>query len=154
MINCLNSMKIPYSVVIFADYQFIYTIKKFEMEYNDTIYKMILDCIMVPRYSSRIANACYYIDKTVIHPKITNRRIFIISNGLDSKLKSPENCAPYFWNEKDKYVCFKIINKLKILKLCIILFDKHLYIGDNQEIFLFNSDLKKFIKRKNYLFFI
>ena len=108
MINCLNAMEIPYSVVIFADYQFIYTIKKFEIEHNDEIYKTILDCIMVPRYSSRIADACYYIDKKVIHPKRTNRRIFLISNGLDPKLKSPEQWASFFGNEKDKY-CFYFI---------------------------------------------
>ena len=108
MINCLNAMEIPYSLVIFADYQFLYTIKKFEIEHNDAIYKTILDCIMVPRYSSRISDACYYIDKKVIHPKRTNRRIFIISNGLDPKLKSPDQWAPFFGNEKDKY-CFYFI---------------------------------------------
>ena len=37
MINCLNAMEIPYSVVIFADYQFLYTIKKFEKENTDEI---------------------------------------------------------------------------------------------------------------------
>ena len=108
MINCLNAMEIPYSVVIFADYQFLYTIKKFETEHNDDIYKTILDCIMVSRYSSRISDVCYYIDKKVIHPKITNRRIFVVSNGLDPKLKSPEQWAPFFGNEKDKY-CFYFI---------------------------------------------
>ena len=105
MINCLNAMEIPYSLVIFADYQFLYTIKRFETEHDDSIYKTILDCIMVPRYSSRIADACYYIDKKVFHPNRTNRRIFIISNGLDPKLKSPEQWGPFFENEKDKY-CF------------------------------------------------
>jgi len=108
MINCLNAMEIPYSVVIFADYQFLYTIKKFEIEHNDDIYKTILDCIMVSRYSSRISDVCYYIDKKVIHPKISNRRIFVVSNGLDPKLKSPEQWAPFFGNEKDKY-CFYFI---------------------------------------------
>ena len=72
MINSLNAMEIPYSLVVFADYQFLYTIKKFETEHNDSIYKTILDCIMVPRYSTRIADVCYYIDKKVIHPKRTN----------------------------------------------------------------------------------
>ena len=108
MINCFNAMEIPYSVVIFADYQFIYTIKKFEEEHNDEIYKRILDCIMVPRYSTRIADACYYINKRVIHPRITNRRIFIISNGLDPKLKSPEQWSTFFEEEKNKY-CFYFI---------------------------------------------
>jgi len=108
MINCLNAMEIPYSIVIFADYQFTYTIKKFEKEHNDEIYKTILDCIMVPRYSSRIADACFYIDKKVIHPKRSNRRIFFISNGLDPKLKSPEQWPPFLGNEKNKY-CFYFI---------------------------------------------
>lgn len=77
-------MEIPYSLLVF------YTIKKFETKQNDSIYKTILDCFMVPRYSNRIADASYYIDKKVIHPKRTNRKIFIISNGLDPKLRSPE----------------------------------------------------------------
>ena len=63
---------------------------------------------MIPRYSSRIADACYYIDKKVIHPQISNRRIFFISNGLDPKLKSPNQWLPFFGNEKDKY-CFYFI---------------------------------------------
>ena len=63
---------------------------------------------MVPRYSSRISDVCYYINKKVIHPKRENRRIFLISNGLDPKLKSPEQWATFFLNEKDKY-CFYFI---------------------------------------------
>lgn len=108
MINCLNAMEIPYSVVIFADYQFLFTIKEFEKQHKDEIYKIILDCIMVPRYSTRISDACIFIDKKVIHPKISNRRIFFISNGLDPKLKSPEQWNSLFLNNKDKY-CFYFI---------------------------------------------
>ena len=52
--------------------------------------------------------ACYYIDKKVIHAKRTNRRIFFVSNGLDPKLKSPEQWVSFFGNEKDKY-CFYFI---------------------------------------------
>ena len=108
MINCFNAMEIPYSIVIFADYQFIYTIKKFEEEHNDEIYKRVLDCIMVPRYSTRIADVCYYINLKIIHPQISNRRIFIISNGLDPKLKSPEQWSTFFEEEKNKF-CFYFI---------------------------------------------
>ena len=86
----------------------MYIIKKLKTKHNDSIYKAILDRIMVPRYSSRIADVCYYIDKKVIHPKRTNWRIFIISNGLDIKLKSLEQWSTFFWNEKDKY-CFYFI---------------------------------------------
>ena len=56
-------MEIPYSSVVFEDFQILYTIKNLEMERNDSIYKTFLDCIMVPRYSSRIDDVCYYIDK-------------------------------------------------------------------------------------------
>ena len=109
MINCLNAMEIPYSVVIFADYQYLFTIKKFEIEHNDNIYKMILDSIMVPRYSSRIADVCYYINKQVNHPTRTNKRIFIISNGLDPKLKSAEQWQPFLGDQQNIY-CFYFIN--------------------------------------------
>ena len=108
IINCFNAMEIPYSVVLFADYQFLFTIKKFEIEHNDSIYKTILDCIMVPRYSSRIADVCYYMDKKVIHPTRNNKGIFIISNGLDPKLKTPEQWSQFLGSENNKY-CFYFI---------------------------------------------
>ena len=87
IINCLNALEIPYSVVLFADFKFNYTIKTFDEPHKESIFKLILDCIMIERYSSRIADACIYIKQKVIHPQISNRRIFLISNGLDPNLR-------------------------------------------------------------------
>ena len=108
MMNCLNALEIPYSIVIFADYKFIYTIKEFETPHNDEIYKLVIDCLMIPRYSTRIADLCYYINKKVIHPERSNRRIFLISNGLDPNLRYGELWHKLFENDKDKY-CFYFI---------------------------------------------
>ena len=111
IINCLNSLEIPYSVVLFADYKFVYTIKSFDTPHNDEIYKLILDCLMVDRYSSRIFDACCYIEENVIHPERSNRRIFLISNGLDPNLKYGE-----LWHlndEKNKYCFFFVEPDLK-----------------------------------------
>ena len=108
MMNCFNALEIPYSIIIFADYQYIFTIKKFETEHSDEIYKRVLDCIMVQRYSTRIADVCYYINKKVKHPTRNNKRIFLISNGLDPKLKCPEQWGSFFENETDKF-CFFFI---------------------------------------------
>ena len=108
IINCLNSLEIPYSIVLFADFKFIYTIKTFDSPHNDEIYKLIFDCLMIPRYSSRIADVCYYINNNVFHPERPNRRIFLISNGLDPNLRYGELWRVLFNNEKDKY-CFYFI---------------------------------------------
>lgn len=63
---------------------------------------------MISRYSSRIGDACYYINKKISHPEKTNRRIFVISNGLDPKLNYGDQWNSLLYNEKDKY-CFFFI---------------------------------------------
>ena len=112
IINCLNALEIPYSVVLFADFKFIYTIKTFDSPHNENIYKIILDSIMIERYSSRIADACIYIKKNVNHPKISNKRIFLISNGLDPNLRYGEEYN-FLSDQKDKYCFFFIEPELK-----------------------------------------
>ena len=111
--NCLNALEIPYSVVLFADFKFIYTIKTFDSPHNENIFKLILDCIMIERYSSRIADAYIYIKQKVIHPKISNRRIFLISNGLDPNLRYGEKWGFLLDNQKDKYCFYFIQSDLK-----------------------------------------
>lgn len=108
MINCFNALEIPYSIVLFADYKFIFTIKDFNTPHDNQIYKLVLDCIMIQRYSTRISEACYYINKKLINPQKSNRKIFLISNGLDPKLNYGEYWFDLFSNEKDKY-CFCFI---------------------------------------------
>ena len=40
IINYLNILEIPYSIVLFADKKFVYAIKAFETPHNDEIYKL------------------------------------------------------------------------------------------------------------------
>ena len=68
---------------------------------------------MIERYSSRIADAYIYIKQKVIHPKISNRRIFLISNGLDPILRYGEKWGFLSDNQKDKYCFYFIQSDLK-----------------------------------------
>ena len=69
---------------------------------------------MIERYSSRIADAYIYIKQKVIHPKISNRRIFLISNGLDPNLRYGEKWGFLSDNQKDKYCFYFIQSDLKL----------------------------------------
>ena len=113
IINCLNALEIPYSIVLFADFKFIDTIKTFDSPHNDKIYELVLDCIMIERYSSRIADVCIYIKQKIIHQEISNRRIFLISNGLDPNLRYGELWDFLSDNKKDKYCFYFIQPELK-----------------------------------------
>ena len=86
-IECFNALEIPYSIVVFADYKYQYIIKNFEESHSEYISQRIFDCIMVERFKTRLADACYFIRNKVIHKLRENRAIFMISNGLDPKLK-------------------------------------------------------------------
>ena len=61
--NCLDSLEIPYSIVVFADYKFQYVIKDFNEPHSNEILQRILDCVLVSRYLTRIADACWFIKK-------------------------------------------------------------------------------------------
>ena len=108
MAHCFNSIEIPYSIVVFCDYGVQFVIKDFEEPHQEEISQLIFDAIMVPRCSTRLADACYFISQKVNCKDRINKRIFIISNGLDTKLKIGEKWAPIFTNEKEKF-CFYFI---------------------------------------------
>ena len=108
MAHCFNSIEIPYSIVVFCDYGVQFIIKDFEEPHQDEISQLIFDAIMVPRCATRIADACYFISEKVNCKGRINKKIFIISNGLDTKLKIGEQWAPIFKNENEKF-CFYFI---------------------------------------------
>ena len=101
-INILNILGIPYSIVIFADYKFQYIIKDFKESHSDEIFQRIYDSIIVKRYATKIADACYFIKKKTDFVK-ENKAIFIISNGLDPKLKFPNNWYNLFNDKKESF---------------------------------------------------
>ena len=86
----------------------ILLIKNFEEPHNEEICQLFFDAIMVPRCCTRIADGCYFISQKVNCKDRINKRVFIISNGLDTKLKIGEKWAPIFNNEKEKF-CFYFI---------------------------------------------
>ena len=108
MAHCFNSIEIPYAIVVFCDYGIQFIIKDFDEPHIEDISQLIFDAIMVPRSSTRIADACYFISQKVNCRNRINKRIFIISNGLDTKLKIGEKWSSIFSNEKEKF-CFYFV---------------------------------------------
>jgi hypothetical protein len=95
MIESFNALEIPFSIVIFEDYQFQYIIKKFEEEYSEYIIQRIFDCIIIERFRTRIADVCYFINEKGICNTRDYKAIFLISNGID-----------LFENKKNSFVFF------------------------------------------------
>jgi hypothetical protein len=110
--NCLESLEISYSIVVFADYKFQYVIKDFNEPHSNEILQRILDCVLVSRYLTRIADVCWFIKKKVECQGREKRAICLISNGLDPKLKIPEKWLPIFDNRDNECFNFFFINSL------------------------------------------
>ena len=108
MANCFNRIDIPYSIVVFCDYEVQFIIKDFDEPHQENISQLIFDAITVPRTLTRIADACYFINQKVNCNQKLNKKVFIISNGLDTKLKIGEKWTPIF-NNKNETFCFFFI---------------------------------------------
>ena len=108
MAHCFNSIEIPYSIVVFCDFGVQFVIKDFDEPHFEEISQLIFDAIMTPRCSTRIADACYFISQKVNCKERINKKVFIISNGLDTKLKIGEKWGPIFSNDKEKF-CFYFV---------------------------------------------
>ena len=108
MIECFNALEIPYSIVIFADYKFQYIIKNFKEEYSEKIIQRLFDCIIVERFRTRIADACYFINERISCESRDYKAIFLISNGIDPKLKVGEQWVNnnIFFNKKNSFGFF------------------------------------------------
>ena len=117
MTHCFNSIEIPYSIVAFCDYGVQFIIKDFEEPHQEDISQLIFDAIMAPRCSTRIADACYFISQKVNCKDRPNKKIFIISNGLDTKLKIGEKWNSIFSNEKEKFCFYFIKPKLDDIEM-------------------------------------
>ena len=113
MANYFNSIEIPYAIVVFCDYGVQFIIKDFNEPHQEDVSQLIFEAIMVPRCSTRIANACYFISQKVNCKNRTNKKVFIISNGLDTKLKIGEKWASIFKNPKEKYCFYFVKPELK-----------------------------------------
>ena len=106
MANCFNSIEIPYSIIVFSDYGVQFIIKDFDEPHDEQISQLIFDAIMTPRYYTRIADACYFIHQKVNCKERISKKIFIISNGLDTKLKIGEKWSPIFNNINETFSFF------------------------------------------------
>ena len=117
MTHCFNSIEIPYSIVAFCDYGIQFIIKDFEEPHQEDISQLIFYVIMAKRCSTRIADACYFISQKVNCKDRHNKKIFIISNGLDTKLKIGEKWNSIFSNEKEKFCFYFIKPKLNDIEM-------------------------------------
>jgi hypothetical protein len=59
--NAYSMLEIPYSVVVFADFNFQYIIKTFEEPHSPHTLQRIIDSVMVDRFAPKIADVCYFI---------------------------------------------------------------------------------------------
>jgi hypothetical protein len=85
-----------------------FIIKDFDEPHQEEISQLIFNAIMIPRTSTRIHDACYFISNNYNCKNIINKRIYIISNGLDTKLKIGEKWASIFKINKEIF-CFYFI---------------------------------------------
>lgn len=65
MAHCFNNVEIPYSIVAFCDYGVQFIIKDLEEPHQEDISQLIVDAIMETRYSTNIADTCYFIFQKV-----------------------------------------------------------------------------------------
>ena len=108
MAHCFHSIEIPYAIVVFCDFGVQFIIKNFDEPHQEEISQLIFDSIIVSRCSTRISDACYFISQKVNCKDRINKRIFVISNGLDTKLKIGEKWGPIFSKENEKF-CFYFV---------------------------------------------
>lgn len=101
--KCLFYLEIPFSIIIYSDYMFQYTIKDFFEPFSINIIQRLYDCIIVDRFFSRIFDVCYYIEKKINFPN-ENKMAIIISNGIDYSLNLGNCWKKYF--EKNIKFCF------------------------------------------------
>ena len=107
--KAFNSLELPYSVAVFADYKFQFEIKKFDENHSDDVIQKILDCVMVERFAPRIADACYFAKQTLICPERANRAFFVISDGLDPYMNYIEDWKKYILNDNHDSFGFYIL---------------------------------------------
>ena len=96
--NLFNILEIPFSIVIFADYKFQFEIKNFNENFSFLIIQKMLDSILINRYVTRIADVCCFINEKINHKNRIKKAVFIISNGLDVKLKKPNDWIKNIFN--------------------------------------------------------
>jgi hypothetical protein len=109
MATAFSKLEVPYSVVVFADYDFQFAVKTFDDPHSPTVMQRVLDAIMVDRLSPLIADACYYVKNVLNCSGRNHRAIFVISSGLDTSLfqidewkahilrDNTESCGFYFY---------------------------------------------------------
>ena len=85
----LNSLEIPYSILLISDENFKVVIKDYNEIHSDEIIQIIFDCIFIDRFYTSISNAMKFTVDT-LHFQTKEERpykaFFIFSNGLDDSI--------------------------------------------------------------------
>jgi hypothetical protein len=84
--NAFVMMNVPYSVVVFGDYDFQFVIKSFSDPHSPQMLQCVLDAVMVDQYGARVVDACHYAKHVVNSPGRPHQTIFVVSSGIDPNL--------------------------------------------------------------------
>jgi hypothetical protein len=90
MANAFAMCNVPYSVIVFADYDFQFVIKAFEDEHSPQVLQRVLDAALVDRSAPRLADVSHYAKSLIRCPGRIHRAIFVISSGIDANLLQAE----------------------------------------------------------------
>ena len=93
----LSALEIPFSIAIVADLRFRFVLKPFEEEISILVLQRILDCLLIQRYKTNIADTFRHSLEFMKCPdeKRTQRALFIFSDGIDENLVLSQS-----WKEK------------------------------------------------------
>ncbi|KAH0789512.1 hypothetical protein GPJ56_006553 [Histomonas meleagridis] len=85
----LNSLEIPYSVLLIADEKFKCVIKSFEEEHSIVALQRILDCLLIKRYRTNLIHSIKFAIDTIPESILKTRpnvSFFTFTDGLDENL--------------------------------------------------------------------
>jgi hypothetical protein len=134
----LNSLEIPYRIVIVADGKFKVILKQFEDPYSFEILEKVYECLMIRRFRDHLSNFQKFAKETYMfskgykkennpkfykdHPK---KVIITITDGLDEELKLTKEWNNLIFNDPNtsfgfifcKFIIEDINDKMEIEKL-------------------------------------
>jgi hypothetical protein len=99
--NAFAMLEVPYSVMVFADFNFQFVIKSFQDPHSPKVLQRVLDAVMVERFPQKIADACQFAKSIPRCPPRTNRAFIIISDGLDPNLHHIDDWKKYILADRN-----------------------------------------------------
>ena len=111
--TALNAMEIPYSIVLFADFKYLFNLKTLKEPHSLSVIQRIIESVKVKRKGSRIADSVHYAVQNIHSEERPHRAFFVISDGLDEKLCMTETWKNTILNEPNSSFGF-FFSKVKV----------------------------------------